>query len=332
MGTHPIFESDFDCLTVNLDWCSSRTGVDYRMPGVQNKYSIDVTNRFNVDDEQDDVDDNEQVEDVDPFEELKILKQKAAEAKNVPKQKQVIKKKAVPTNTKVEIEREGTGNRRKQTGNNERKTGNNDKPRERRPKPPRTSDDKGGIEERPRREYKGERRGERTPRGERTFDRKSRDPKSSNKAFDKKDGSGSGNWGNTNDELTGQTEKIDQETRDQTGNEQKEERPVEPEEPPTMTLEEYRNKSRNIKRNPNAKITEEKTTETVKATQADVKRKGRAGRVAPVDFRPAPLVQRGGDRKGRRDNQGQKQQYERKQKNDAGSGAAYNLADDFPSL
>merc|ERR1711990_969565 len=84
MGTHPIFESDFDCLT---DWCSSRTGVDYRMPGVQNKYSIDVTNRFNVDDEQDDVDDNEQVEDVDPFEELKILKQKAAEAKNVPKQK-----------------------------------------------------------------------------------------------------------------------------------------------------------------------------------------------------------------------------------------------------
>ena len=54
--------------------------------------------------------------------------------------------------------------------------------------------------------------------------------------------------------------------------------------------------------------------ETVKATQADVKRKGRAGRVAPVDFRPAPLVQRGGDRKGRRDNQGQKQQYERKQK------------------
>merc|ERR1711920_1134653 len=103
MGTHPIFESDFDCLT---DWCSSRTGVDYRMPGVQNKYSIDVTNRFNVDDEQDDVDDNEQVEDVDPFEELKILKQKAAEAKNVPKQKQVIKKKAVPTNTKVEIERD----------------------------------------------------------------------------------------------------------------------------------------------------------------------------------------------------------------------------------
>ena len=52
----------------------------------------------------------------------------------------------------------------------------------------------------------------------------------------------------------------------------------------------------------------------MKATQADVKRKGRAGRVAPVDFRPAPLVQRGGDRKGRRDNQGQKQQYERKQK------------------
>jgi len=27
-----------------------------------------------------------------------------------------------------------------------------------------------------------------------------------------------------------------------------------------MTLEEYRNQSRNIKRNPNAKITEEKTT------------------------------------------------------------------------
>lgn len=311
------------------------------MPGVQNKYSIDVTNRFNVDNDDidvDQVDDEEIVEDVDPFEELKILKLKAAEAKSVPKPK-VIKKKATPTNTKVEIEREGTGNRRKQTGNNERKTGNNDKPRERRPKPPRTSDDKAGIEgERPKREYKGERRAPRKDgNGEkRTFDRKSRDPKSSNKAFDKKDGSGSGNWGTTNDELAGQTEKIDQETTDQTGNDKKNEErpaaPVEPEEPPTMTLEEYRNQSRNIKRNPNAKITEEKTTETVKANQADVKRKGRAGRVAPVDFRPAPLVQRGGDRKQRGDRRDGNKYEKRQQKNDAAGAQSYNLADDFPSL
>ena len=56
------------------------------------------------------------------------------------------------------------------------------------------------------------------------------------------------------------------------------------------------------------------TQETVKANQADVKRKGRAGRVAPVDFRPAPLVQRGGDRKQRGDRRDGNKYEKRQQK------------------
>jgi len=54
------------------------------MPGVQNKYSIDVINRFAIED--DDVED-EDAENIDPFEELKVLNQKAEDAKNAPKPK-----------------------------------------------------------------------------------------------------------------------------------------------------------------------------------------------------------------------------------------------------
>lgn len=54
------------------------------MPGVQNKYSIDVINRFAIED--DDVED-EDAENIDPFEELKALNQKAEDAKNAPKPK-----------------------------------------------------------------------------------------------------------------------------------------------------------------------------------------------------------------------------------------------------
>ena len=54
------------------------------MPGVQNKYSIDVINRFAIED--DDVED-EDAENIDRFEELKALNQKAEDAKNAPKPK-----------------------------------------------------------------------------------------------------------------------------------------------------------------------------------------------------------------------------------------------------
>lgn len=57
------------------------------MPGVQNKYSIDVINRFAIED--DDVED-EDAENIDPFEELKALNQKAEDAKNAPKPKVII--------------------------------------------------------------------------------------------------------------------------------------------------------------------------------------------------------------------------------------------------
>ena len=49
-----------------------------------NKYSIDVINRFAIED--DDVED-EDAENIDPFEELKVLNQKAEDAKNAPKPK-----------------------------------------------------------------------------------------------------------------------------------------------------------------------------------------------------------------------------------------------------
>lgn len=54
------------------------------MPGVQNKYSVDVNNRFNCDEEDDVESDNENV---DPFEQLKQLNKAAEQAKLAPKPK-----------------------------------------------------------------------------------------------------------------------------------------------------------------------------------------------------------------------------------------------------
>ena len=56
------------------------------MPGVQNKYSIDVNNRFFVEDEEND-EEVEDLENVDPFEQLKQLNRQAEAAKNAPKPK-----------------------------------------------------------------------------------------------------------------------------------------------------------------------------------------------------------------------------------------------------
>ena len=53
------------------------------MPGVQEKYTIDVTNRFGVTSDAED----EEIENVDPFELINDLNQKAVEAKNAPKPK-----------------------------------------------------------------------------------------------------------------------------------------------------------------------------------------------------------------------------------------------------
>merc|ERR1711935_1001300 len=83
------------------------------------------------------------------------------------------------------------------------------------------------------------------------------------------------------------------------GNQTTEEKPVREPEVATMTLEEFRAQKKSVNRNPNAKANDD---DDVKETKKDheAKRKGRAGRMAPVDFRPAPLVapRGGGDRRG----------------------------------
>merc|ERR1712131_121248 len=229
MGTHPIFESDFDCLT-------DRFGrvVCVKMPGVQNKYTVDTNNRFFVDDDENE-DDVEDVENVDPFEQLKQLNKQAEDAKNAPKPKKTVQKKKAPVKAaepEKKVEKKDSdkprGERRERRDN-------------RGPRPPRNNDD-GAIEERPKREYRprggGGGDGGRGPRREK-FDRRSRAPRSSQKGFVKKEGAGGGNWGTAEDELTGQIEKVENEN-----NESSEE---------YMMLEEYRDQKKSINRNPNAK-------------------------------------------------------------------------------
>lgn len=91
-----------------------------------------------------------------------------------------------------------------------------------------------------------------------------------------------------------------------------------------MTLEEFYAAQKKSNRNPNAKLTDEKTPEAAKSFEKA--RQGRKARMEPVDFRPAPLVQRGGDRRGpRRDNRGDRNKQEKKT-------SGYDLSSDFPSL
>jgi len=311
------------------------------MPGVQNKYSIDVINRFAIED--DDVED-EDAENIDPFEELKVLNQKAEDAKNAPKPK-VVKKKAPPAKAATAPAADGEKKVERRSDRGGRGGGRGRGRDDRRPRQPRQGGgDAGAVEagqtegaiDRPKR-FDGERR-RRSPRGgarggargERRFDRKSRDPKSSQKPFEKKEGSGAGNWGTAEDELQGQTEKVEGQTEGEKTDEPKEEveqkeevPPPEPEEK-TMTLEEYYASRKKSNRNPNAKLTDEKTPEAAKSFEKA--RQGRKARMAPVDFRPAPLVQRGGDRRGpRRDNRGDRNKQEKKT-------SGYDLASDFPSL
>merc|ERR1712003_540989 len=141
------------------------------MPGVQEKYTIDVTNRFGVTSDAED----EEIENVDPFELINDLNQKAVEAKNAPKPK-VQKKKAAPATpaaAPAAVEQKDDNRR-------------------------------GGN--------RGARRGGRGGRrdGDRKFDRKSGDPKSSYKGSDKREGAGAGNWGTTEDDLKAQTEPTEE--------------------------------------------------------------------------------------------------------------------------
>merc|ERR1739848_954960 len=184
MGTHPIFESDFDCLTVDGSLKATKFCT---MPGVQDAYSIDVTNRFGLVDLGDDS--GSECENVDPFEALNQLNAQAAEAKakakNQPKTKgkKVVTKKA---ENKIENKAESGDKNNEKDSKNMRKADDRNRGNNRR----------GRGDGRPRRGGRGGRGvggDRRQPRRE--FDRKSADPKAGNKGSEKKEGSGAYNWG-----------------------------------------------------------------------------------------------------------------------------------------
>merc|ERR1712149_48987 len=228
---------------------------DINMPGVQEKYTIDVTNRFGVTSDAED----EEIENVDPFELINDLNQKAVEAKNAPKPK-VQKKKAAPATPAAAPAAVEQKDDNRRGGNRGARRGGrgSDRPRG----PPRTQNGEntdgapqreGG--DRPRGGGRGRGRGGRRD-GDRKFDRKSGDPKSSYKGSDKREGAGAGNWGTTEDDLKAQTE---------------------PPEEKTLTLEEYRAQQKKSNRNPNAKVQEDK--EAASNVQVERTKKGRAARV-----------------------------------------------------
>jgi len=310
------------------------------MPGVQGKYTIDVTNRFGLTQAEDEEDD--EIENVDPFEMINDLNQKAIEAKNAPKPKvPKAKKTPAPTPVAETKEEDKRVDNRGARGGARRGRGRGDG-RPRGERPPRQNTD--GVEGAPQREDRprgGRGRGRGGPRrdGERRMDRRSGDPRSSVKGTDKREGAGAGNWGTNDDELKGQTETVEEKTTDETSAETPEEKPAEPAAPAepeevTLTLEEYRAQKRNVNRNPNARVSEQKE-EATKAVDRENRKKGRAARVSAVDFKPAPLVSRGGDNRrgggrgrGRGGQRGDRPRNNDVKKEDSG----YNLADDFPSL
>merc|ERR1712134_161903 len=298
---------------------------DINMPGVQEKYTIDVTNRFGVTSDAED----EEIENVDPFELINDLNQKAVEAKNAPKPK-VQKKKAAPATPAAAPAAVEQKDDNRRGGNRGARRGGrgSDRPRG----PPRTQNGEnaegapqreGG--DRPRGGGRGRGRGGRRD-GDRKFDRKSGDPKSSYKGSDKREGAGAGNWGTTEDDLKAQTEPTEEKKAPPA--------PVEPEEK-TLTLEEYRAQQKKSNRNPNAKVQEDK--EAASNVQVERTKRGRAARVKEVDFKPAPISSRRGDnrggRGGGRGRGGNRGSGDRPRNNEPKNTTAdFNLESDFPTL
>jgi len=308
------------------------------MPGVQEKYTIDVTNRFGVTSDAED----EEIENVDPFELINDLNQKAVEAKNAPKPK-VQKKKAAPATPAAAPAAVEQKDDNRRGGNRGARRGGrgSDRPRG----PPRTQNGEnadgapqreGG--DRPRGGGRGRGRGGRRD-GDRKFDRKSGDPKSSYKGSDKREGAGAGNWGTTEDDLKAQTEPTEEKpavdgAAAATEEEKAPPAPVEPEEK-TLTLEEYRAQQKKSNRNPNAKVQEDK--EAASNVQVERTKKGRAARVKEVDFKPAPISSRRGDnrggRGGGRGRGGNRGSGDRPRNNEPKKTTAdFNLESDFPTL
>lgn len=319
------------------------------MPGVQDNYSIDVTNRFGFAGIDVDSGSDDGIENVDPFAMINDLKKQAETAKNAPKQKKVNKKKVVAAAQPAQPEKKETGDGEKKQVQNRgerggRRGGGRGDGRPRGDRPPReqrqgTDVDGAPREDRPRRGGRGGGGGGggRGPRRDerRTFDRKSGDPRTSVKGSDKRDGAGSGNWGTPEDDLKAQTETVTEdkpaeEVEGKTEEKVEEAKPAEEEK--TMTLEEYRKQKKSVQRNPNAKTaTQPADNKKAQAGQKEREKKGRAARVEAVDFVAAPLVQRGprGDRRGPREG-GRRDRQPRK---DAPQTNALDLnGEEFPSL
>jgi len=307
------------------------------MPGVQEKYTIDVTNRFGVTSDAED----EEIENVDPFELINDLNQKAVEAKNAPKPK-VQKKKAAPATPAAAPAAVENKDENRRGGNRGARRGGRGGDRPRGPPRQQNGENADGAprEDRPRGGGRGRGRGGRRD-GDRKFDRKSGDPKSSQKGSDKREGAGAGNWGTTEDDLKAQTEQTEEKPTEQTGEEQPTEQapraPVEPEEK-TLTLEEYRAQQKKSNRNPNAKVQEEK--EAAAVSQVERTKKGRAARVKEVDFKPAPIASRRGDnnrggrggRGGNRGGRGGDRPRNNNNETTKKTTAEFNLESDFPTL
>jgi len=321
------------------------------MPGVQDNYSIDVTNRFGFAGLDVDSGSDDGIENVDPFAMINDLKKQAETAKNAPKQKKVNKKKVVAEAKPAQPEKKESGEgEKKQAPANRgerggRRGGGRGDGRPRGDRPPReqrqgTDVDGAPREDRPRRGGRGgggERGGGRGPRRDerRTFDRKSGDPRTSVKGSDKREGAGSGNWGTPEDDLKAQTETVTEEkpaeeVEGKTEEKVEEAKPAEEEK--TMTLEEYRKQKKSVNKNPNAKTSAQPAdNKKAQAGQKEREKKGRAARVEAVDFVAAPLVQRGprGDRRGPREG-GRRDRQPRK---DAPQTNALDLnGEEFPSL
>lgn len=324
------------------------------MPVVQDKYTIDVTNRFGI--SEDVVEDSgDEIENVDPFALINEMEAQAQEAKKQPKKK-VQKKAAAPAAEKKEApvddkkvdKKRGPGGPKREGQRRDGQRPRGDRP----PREPRQGGDVDGAREnRPRRDRgDGERRprrdGERRPRrdgdgGPRRFDRKSGDPRSSYKGSDKREGAGQGNWGTEKDELKGQTEAAEERPSEEKaeGEAPAEVAPPAPveEEDKTLTLEEYMKQKKSIVKNSNARVMP--SAETEQKEEFKREKKGRAARYESLDFnavafRPARRERDGDrdnrDRRGPRDNNRRGPRDNKKEeKKDSG----FNLAgDDFPSL
>merc|ERR1711939_988563 len=316
MGTHPIFESDFDCLTVDGSLKATKLCT---MPGVQDAYSIDVTNRFGLVDLGDDS--GSECENVDPFEVMNALNAQAAEnkakAKNQPKTKE----------NKIENKVE-TGDKTEKDSKNIRKTDDRN----------RGNSNRRGRGDGRGRGGDGERRG-----GNRNFDRRSADPKTGVKGADKKEGSGSYNWGTEKDGLEGQNEEKQAETDSKDADSPKEENSEkadapepEPEEPATLTLDEYRKMKKNIISNDKAKVIPQAKEQNKDEEPRELKKKGRASRVEQFVYDVAPLVQRGGGRgRGGRGRGGGRGSYNNRggdKRSGEKSDKGFDLEADFPTL